>query len=91
MPDRHAVAAPLIDPDGSFLAAICAVGGPEAADLLPEIGQRLLDAVEGWKFPPSAAAPVGSGGSSRGRSSGFSWLAHAPTRGWVHAPTRTAP
>ena len=52
MPDRYAVAAPLIDPDGSFLAAICAVGGPEAADLLPEIGQRLLDAVEGWKFPP---------------------------------------
>ncbi len=51
VPGRFAVATPLIDPDGTFLAAICAVGGQEIADALPEVGQSLLEAVGAWRFP----------------------------------------
>ena len=51
VPGRYAVATPLIDPDGSFLAAICAVGGAELADRLPQVGATLREAVDGWKFP----------------------------------------
>jgi DNA-binding IclR family transcriptional regulator len=51
VPGRYAVATPLIDPEGSFLAAICAVGGSELADALPEVGERLRDAVGAWRFP----------------------------------------
>jgi DNA-binding IclR family transcriptional regulator len=53
VPDRYAVATPLIDPDGTFLAAICAVAGPELAEQLPQIGARLREAVGGWRFPHS--------------------------------------
>ena len=51
VPGRYTVATPLIDPEGSFLAAICAVGGPELADRLPALGARLREAVDAWKFP----------------------------------------
>ncbi len=50
VPGRYAVATPLIDPEGSFLAAICAVGGAEMADRLPALGATLREAVDGWKF-----------------------------------------
>jgi DNA-binding IclR family transcriptional regulator len=51
VPGRHAVATPLIAPDGDFIAAICAVGGAELADRMPEVGQTLREAVAAWKFP----------------------------------------
>jgi DNA-binding IclR family transcriptional regulator len=51
VPGRYAVATPLIDPAGSLLAAICAVGGPETADTLPELGRTLLGAVSQWQWP----------------------------------------
>jgi DNA-binding IclR family transcriptional regulator len=51
VPGRYAVATPLIDPEGSFLAAICAVAGAEMADRLPALGATLREAVDGWKFP----------------------------------------
>ena len=51
VPGRYSVATPLIDPDGNFLAAICAVGGAEVADRLPEVGARLREAVDAWRFP----------------------------------------
>jgi DNA-binding IclR family transcriptional regulator len=50
VPGRFAVATPLIDPAGSLLAAICAVGGPEVADTLPDLGRALLDAVGEWQW-----------------------------------------
>jgi DNA-binding IclR family transcriptional regulator len=51
VPDRYTVATPLLDPNGVFLAAICAAGGVEAKDRLVEVGQTLRDAVAGWRFP----------------------------------------
>jgi DNA-binding IclR family transcriptional regulator len=51
LPGRFAVATPLFDPAGTFLAAICAVTGPQRAEELRQIGQSLLDAVTGWHFP----------------------------------------
>jgi DNA-binding IclR family transcriptional regulator len=51
VPDRYSVATPLIDPEGRFLAAICAVGGAELADRLPQVGATLREAVDDWKFP----------------------------------------
>jgi DNA-binding IclR family transcriptional regulator len=51
VPGRFTVAAPLVEPDGTFLAAICAVGGPEIEDRLPEVGATLLEAVDAWRFP----------------------------------------
>jgi DNA-binding IclR family transcriptional regulator len=51
VPDRYTVATPLIDPEDSFLAAICAVGGREIVDSLPAIGERLREAVGAWAFP----------------------------------------
>jgi DNA-binding IclR family transcriptional regulator len=51
VPGRYAVATPLIDSEDRFLAAICAIGGPELADSLPELGAKLRVAIEGWKFP----------------------------------------
>ncbi len=50
LPGRYAVATPLIAPDGVFLAAICAAGGEEIADRLPEVGAQLLEAVRDWRF-----------------------------------------
>jgi DNA-binding IclR family transcriptional regulator len=50
VPARYAVATPLIDPEGNFLAAICAVGGAELADRLPAVGVTLREAVAAWKF-----------------------------------------
>jgi DNA-binding IclR family transcriptional regulator len=50
VPDRFTVATPLCDPEGHFLAAICAVGGPEIADRLEAVGQDLLSAVLSWRF-----------------------------------------
>jgi DNA-binding IclR family transcriptional regulator len=51
VPGRYAIATPLIDPEGTFLAAICAVGGAEIADNLADVGQTLREAVAAWKFP----------------------------------------
>jgi DNA-binding IclR family transcriptional regulator len=51
VPGRYAVATPLIDPDGTFLAAICTVGGQGIADSLTEVGAALLEAVRAWRFP----------------------------------------
>jgi DNA-binding IclR family transcriptional regulator len=51
VPGRYAVATPLIDPDGTFLAAICTVGGQEIAGSLSEVGAALLEAVRAWRFP----------------------------------------
>ena len=51
VPDRYAVATPLIDPDGGFLAVICAVGGPDVSGTLLQVGGRLRDAVAAWRFP----------------------------------------
>jgi DNA-binding IclR family transcriptional regulator len=56
LPGRYAVATPLIDPDGTFLAAVCTVGGPEIADRLDEVGQELLDAIRQWSFTRPAGA-----------------------------------
>jgi DNA-binding IclR family transcriptional regulator len=50
VPGRYTVATPLIDPAGSLLAAICAVGGPEVADALPELGRALHEAVSQWQW-----------------------------------------
>jgi DNA-binding IclR family transcriptional regulator len=51
VPGRYAVATPLIDPEGTFLAAICAVGGQEVAGRLTDVGETLRDAVSAWRFP----------------------------------------
>ncbi len=51
VPERYTVATPLIDPDGSLLAAICLVAGPEHADALPELGLALRQAIRRWKWP----------------------------------------
>ncbi len=50
LPGRFTVATPLFDPDGVFLAAICAAGGRDIADRLPEVGAALLDSVRAWRF-----------------------------------------
>jgi DNA-binding IclR family transcriptional regulator len=55
LPNRNAVATPLLDPQGNFLAAICAVGGNSLIGHLPDIGQRLLAAIEDWRFSPTLA------------------------------------
>jgi DNA-binding IclR family transcriptional regulator len=48
---RYAVATPLFDSDGTLLAAICAVGGQEIAERFEEVGGRLREAVQAWRFP----------------------------------------
>ena len=50
VPGRYAVATPLIDPDGTVLAAICAVAGDEFADSLPELGHTLREAIGQWQW-----------------------------------------
>jgi DNA-binding IclR family transcriptional regulator len=51
LPNRNAVATPLLDPQGNFLAAICAVGGDSLTGHLSDVGQSLLDAIRDWRFP----------------------------------------
>jgi len=51
VPDRYTVATPLLDSDGVFVAAICAVGGVETKDRLVDVGQMLREAVAAWRFP----------------------------------------
>jgi DNA-binding IclR family transcriptional regulator len=58
-PRRFAVATPLIDPDGTFLAAICASGSPDWAERLPQIGAALLEAVGAWRFPKARRRAAG--------------------------------
>jgi DNA-binding IclR family transcriptional regulator len=55
LPNRNAVATPLIDPRGNFLAAICAVGGDSLSGHLADIGATLLAAVDDWRFSPALA------------------------------------
>ena len=43
-------------PEGTFLAAVCTVGGPEIADRLDEVGRELLDAIRQWSFTRPARA-----------------------------------
>lgn len=50
LPNRNAVATPLIDPLGNFLAAICAVGSDSLSGHLPDIGEKLLAAIDDWRF-----------------------------------------
>jgi DNA-binding IclR family transcriptional regulator len=51
VPGRFIVATPLVDPAGSLLAAICAVGGPDVAHSLPDLGRALREAVSQWQWP----------------------------------------
>jgi len=51
VPGRFAVATPLIDPDGSLLAAICLVVGPELADSLSDLGLALRETIGQWQWP----------------------------------------
>jgi len=59
VPGRYTAATPLIDPDGTLLAAICLVAGPEHADALPELGHALRETVGQWQWPRKRNA-VGS-------------------------------
>jgi DNA-binding IclR family transcriptional regulator len=54
LPDRYAVATPLLDAQGELIAAICAVIGPECAAELSTVGQTLFEAVQLWHFPSYA-------------------------------------
>jgi DNA-binding IclR family transcriptional regulator len=45
-----AVATPLYDPDGTFLAAVCATRGRDRDADMPTVGARLRDAVSDWVF-----------------------------------------
>jgi DNA-binding IclR family transcriptional regulator len=51
VPGRYAVATPLIDPDGTVLAAICLVAGADTADALEELGCALREAIGQWQWP----------------------------------------
>jgi DNA-binding IclR family transcriptional regulator len=57
VPRRWAVATPLLHPDGGYVATICAVGGPEIADSLDDVGALLVDAVHAWRWPPGDRRP----------------------------------
>jgi len=50
IPGRFAVATPLFDPDGAYVAALCAVGGAEIQGKLDAVGARLLEAVDAWRW-----------------------------------------
>ncbi len=50
IPGRFAVATPLFDPAGVYVAALCAVGGVEIQGRLEEVGERLLEAAGAWRW-----------------------------------------
>ncbi len=50
VPGRFAVATPLFDPAGTYVAALCAVGGAEIEGKLEAVGERLLQAADSWRW-----------------------------------------
>jgi len=59
IPGRFAVATALFDPAGAYVAAICAVGGVDIKDRLEEVGARLIEAANSWRWsgqPPRVSA-----------------------------------
>ena len=51
IPGRFAVATPLFDQSGAYVAALCAVGGDDIQGRLAEVGARLLEAADLWHWP----------------------------------------
>jgi DNA-binding IclR family transcriptional regulator len=50
IPGRFAVATPLFDPAGAYVAALCAVGGVEIQGRLDAVGELLLEAAGSWRW-----------------------------------------
>jgi DNA-binding IclR family transcriptional regulator len=58
IPGRFAVATALFDPDGAYVAALCAVGGVEIQGRLQEVGERLIEAANAWHWSGQPRAVV---------------------------------